>query len=370
MENTSEQAILEDKEVIILGDLNFNLLQDNSNNKSWTRTFNSLHLKQIIDQPTRVTDTSETLIDHVYTNVTGNITEHTVPHYSISDHFPICITRKMNNICESGPVHNSISYRDTRHLDEQQFLIDMENLPWFMIFEADDPNVALDLFETLFQSVMNSHAPKKIRRVKRVLQPNWITADILEAIKTRDKLKGENTEQYRHWRNKVKTLIQKEKTDFYSDTINTNQENPRQLWKNLHDLTGKSKNHQTSFINDESGNPIVDPEIAANTFNTFFTSVFEKFQKPENDRKEFNSSKLDQNINAKIPENTELSIPPFSVSFIETQLNNLKVNKATGIDEISAKFLKLASPIICASLAFILNLSIQHGLYPDNLKKS
>ena len=90
---------------------------------------------------------------------------------------------------------------------------------------------------------MNSHAPKKIRRVKRVLQPNWITADILEAIKTRDKLKGENTEQYRHWRNKVKTLIQKAKTDFYSDTINNNQENPRQLWKNLHDLSGKSKNH-------------------------------------------------------------------------------------------------------------------------------
>ena len=48
-----------------------------------------------------------------------------------------------------GPVHNSISYRDTRHLDEQQFLIDMENLPWFMIFEADDPNVALDLFENM-----------------------------------------------------------------------------------------------------------------------------------------------------------------------------------------------------------------------------
>ena len=161
MENTIEQAILEDKEVIILGDLNFNLLQDNSNSKSWTRTFNSLHLKQIIDQPTRVTDTSETLIDHVYTDVPGNITEHTVPHYSISDHFPVCITRKLNNICESGPVHNSISYRDIRHLDEQQFLIDMENLPWFMIFVADDPNVALDLFETLFQSVMNSHAPRK-----------------------------------------------------------------------------------------------------------------------------------------------------------------------------------------------------------------
>ena len=72
--------------------------------------------------------------------------------------------------------------------------------------------------------------------------------------------------------------------------------------------------------------------------------IFLFVQKPENDRKEFNSSKLDQNISEKIPENTEFSIPSVSVSFIETQLNNLKVNKATGIDEISAKFLKLASP--------------------------
>ena len=47
-----------------------------------------------------------------------NVTEHTVPQYSISDHLPICITRKLNDICESGPVHNSISYRDTRQLDE------------------------------------------------------------------------------------------------------------------------------------------------------------------------------------------------------------------------------------------------------------
>ena len=148
--------------------------------------------------------------------------------------------------------------------------------PHFINFEAEDPNVALDLFETFFQSEMNSHAPKKTRRVKRTLQPNWINADILDAIKSRDKLKGNNTEQYRQWRNKVKTLIQKAKTDSYSDTINNNQENPRQLWKNLHDLTGKSKIHQTSFINDENGNPIVDPDIAANTFNTHFTSVFEK----------------------------------------------------------------------------------------------
>ena len=83
MENTIEQAFLDNMEVIILGDFNFNLLLGNSNSKSWIRTFNSLHLNQIIDKPTRVTGISETLIDHACTNVPENIIEHTVPHYSM-----------------------------------------------------------------------------------------------------------------------------------------------------------------------------------------------------------------------------------------------------------------------------------------------
>ena len=44
-------------------------------------------------------------------------------------------------------------------------------------------------------------------------------------------------------------------------------------WKTLHALTGKSTKSCTNFISDEDGNPIVDPETAANTFNNFCTSM-------------------------------------------------------------------------------------------------
>ena len=60
-------------------------------------------------------------------------------------------------------------------------------------------------------------------------------------------------------------------------TINNNHKNPKQLWQNLHDITGKSVKQSTNFIDDEDGIPIVDPEAIANRFNDHFTSLHEKY---------------------------------------------------------------------------------------------
>lgn len=189
----------------------------------------------------------------------------------------------------------------------------------------------------------------------------------MQAIKARDKhKKDKNIEQYKLWRNKVKSLINHSKTDFLSETINNNHSNPRQLWKNLHDITGKTNDHQTAFIHDDSGNPIF--EITANTFNQFFTSIHEQYQ--TTNRNEYDTTAIDLNIEIKIPDNVEFSISRGSTAFIQSQLENLKTNKATGIFDISAKFLKMAASIICKPLSHILNSSIQSGIYPEMLKKA
>ena len=271
-ENNIERAISDNREIILLGDFNFNLFQEHSATKSWKRLINVLNFQQLINKPTRVTDISETLIDHVYSNMPKNVTETAVPYLSVSDHFPVCFTRKMNSSCPNGPVHKTIDYRDTKQFDEILFLQDLENLPWFLIESSANANEAYDIFTTLFLSVLEKHASKKSCRVKHEIQTNWINPEILLAIKTRDKYnKDKNTEQYKIWRYKGKSLINQSKTDYFSETINNNHNNPRQLWRNLHDITEKRKDHMTAFINDEFGNTILDTEITANTSNKFFS---------------------------------------------------------------------------------------------------
>ena len=203
------------------------------------------------------------------------MTETAVPYLSVSDLFLVCFTRKLNSSCPNGPVHETINYSDTKHFDETLLLQDLENLPWFLIESSANAYEALDKFTPLFLSVLEKHAPKKSRRVKHEIQSNWINPEIVQAIKTRNirKIKILNNTKYGET---VKSLINQSKTNYLSETISNNHNNPRQLWRNLHDKTGKRKNHKTAFINDEFGNTILDLEITANTFNKFFTSIYDK----------------------------------------------------------------------------------------------
>ena len=47
-----------------------------------------------------------------------------------------------------------------------------------------------------------------------------------------------------------------------------------------------------------------------------------------------------------------------------------KINKTCGLDGISARLLKDASPVIVPSLTFIVNLSIRTGIFTDDWKIS
>lgn len=49
-------------------------------------------------------------------------------------------------------------------------------------------------------------------------------------------------------------------------------------------------------------------------------------------------------------------------------IHSLPVNKASGLDGISAKLLKEAGPIVSASLTYIINLSLTTGIFPDDWK--
>ena len=57
----------------------------------------SFGLTQIIESPTRVTNNSRTLIDHIYCNTPNNIMTVNIPTVGLSDCFPVFVTRKINS---------------------------------------------------------------------------------------------------------------------------------------------------------------------------------------------------------------------------------------------------------------------------------
>ena len=55
-------------------------------------------------------------------------------------------------------------------------------------------------------------------------------------------------------------------------------------------------------------------------------------------------------------------------AFVLDTLLSLSPNKATGVDKISARMLKIAAPIIAPSLCKLMNCSIRAGVFPQRWK--
>ncbi|WAR04353.1 hypothetical protein MAR_019722 [Mya arenaria] len=354
-----ENVQLEEKEIIILGDINRDLLISKINDE-WSSYILSLGLKQLIKQPTRECSTSKTLIDHIYTNCDQNICNVSVPKIGISDHYPILCTRKLN-YKEKINSHNFIKYRSFRSFSEESFLSDLIRIPWGNLNNTDT-NEVLHTWVSNFSSVVDNHVPIRIHRVKHIKQPDWFTPDILDEIKKRDKFKAKNDmDNYRVSRNKVCTLIDNSKKESYKRKIEEGKSDPKTVWKIFkeHGASTKKTNNCNLIKNiHKDGIDITDNQDIANTFNKFFVNVAANLKEPIPTS---NFNKVNDFVKTKVPDHIYFHIPLITESQTRKMLNNLDVSKATGLDQIGPTLLKLSADVISNSLTYVINCSIKQG---------
>ena len=127
--------------MILLGDTNCDLtrrssdqLMDN-NAKHMADIYELFSFKQLVEEPTRVTLETATLIDHIATTCARNIVKTGVHEVSLSDHFLVYCIRKFNGAVEKG--HKRIKTRSMKHFKEDEFLSDVSDICWEQFFSTD-----------------------------------------------------------------------------------------------------------------------------------------------------------------------------------------------------------------------------------------
>ena len=118
------------------------------------------------------------------------------------------------------------------------------------------------------------------------------------------------------------------------------------------------------MIIDAEGEQILDPEKTTNSSNTFFTSVSQNYYDPSDDLL-YSDEKLKAFVESKISSDVTFDIEPLNQTYVQNQISTLDISKATGLDDLSAKMLRLSSHIIAAPLTQILNLSIKTKIFQD-----
>lgn len=370
-ENCLQLIDNDSKESIIIGDVNYDLLSGNlSPQASELKFITELYqYEQLISGATRVTKDTRTLIDHFYTTNSNNIISKGVSTVCISDHYLIYGIRKFKFSKENAKI---IEYRDYKHFNEQIFLQDLKNS--FNAFDLDqyDPNISWQIWKNKFFKIWNNHAPLKRRKVANKRLP-WLTIDLIAKKRhinfLNRKAKADNTinswSVFKKAKNQYNRQIKETKCSYYQGKLHSNSGNLKQTWKTLNELMNRTSNKNKIPEMKDGNGEIIDETLIPDAFNTYFVELGEKLAN-EIPRSSISPDSFLSDINHPVH-----GLPSFQEileSDVLKLLHGLGPNKASGIDGISSRILKISASVIAPFLTSIFNHSITTGIFPNDWK--
>ena len=156
----------EHNEFYLLGDLNCNMLDTSSHViKKLNLLLESYQLYQMINQPTRVTQFTSSLLDICVTSNPEHVILTDVVPLGVSDHNLIYVVRKINSNVKINS-HRCIEIRNYKHFNCDKFLEEFWKQPWDLIDHEYDINLRWSLWKTLFLNVLDKHAPIQSKRIR------------------------------------------------------------------------------------------------------------------------------------------------------------------------------------------------------------
>ena len=225
---------------VILGDFNLNAFTS----KDINDVEQLLQTKtQLVQEATRVTPTSSTLIDLIFTNMPGKHTATGVVNLSLSDHY-----LTYTSVSFKCPKASVIRCRNLNSLNVDHFRYDILCSDINKVCNIENASRAWDEWKRIFLLICNKHAPLRDIRVKSRCNP-WISKEIILLINQREHLHRkqlktrdpEDISAYRKIRNFITYKIRITKKESYNRNISENKSNSSKLWGTLKHLLNSKK---------------------------------------------------------------------------------------------------------------------------------
>jgi len=371
IQNVLDKLRHENKSIFLGGDFNVNML-NYANDPAVTQFMDILvtnYLYPVISRPTRISLTSNTMIDCIFTNYLGPALSGVVVETTVSDHFPILIICDLDgNQKHDNKQFSCRKFEKCRISQFNQALSDA-----FIGFQnIANPDQAVECFCYEIESRIDEFFPQKVNNRKRVPIKPRVTQDILNAINQKNQLYKNylrtKTEEahaiFNQYKNRVLIELRAAKKLYYQELIKKNEGDSKRTWQILKEMIGKESNRPVPIkeiiVNDSVAS---DPFVIATGLNDFFSTVGDKL----NETIPHNDTDPTSYINVDIPATCYLI--PVTPATIVNILSEMK-GSGGGETPICAKVLKMLAVSIAAPLCHIVNLCFEEGYFPDKLKVS
>ena len=250
----------------LFGDFNINLLHINQHISDFTNLLFSWSFFPTITKPTRVTTSSATLIDHIWSNDDNFLTSG-IFHHTLSDHFPVFASFMPRHTDPSSlePLRQ-YQKRMINVNSINSFKTSLADYKWRDEMTGDDVNVEFDTYIKSFLNLYNNHFPVKQFTIKEkhITKP-YITAAIKTSIKQRNKLQKLSAKWpltylklYKEYRNRLTNIIRAAKQNYHKLSLKDNAGCPAKTWKTINKILGKTSTHNSNLIFTENDNVITD----------------------------------------------------------------------------------------------------------------
>ena len=92
LDDFMDRLCAQECELVLMGDINIDILNGmHTAPSAWQDIIDGHQLTQIVRDPTRVTEDTQTLIDHIYVSHPGNVKACKVSTIALRDHYPVCL---------------------------------------------------------------------------------------------------------------------------------------------------------------------------------------------------------------------------------------------------------------------------------------
>lgn len=169
-------------DTVLIGDFNINLADHKNHHVKRLKAFtDSRSLTQLIEDFTRVTLTSEMLIDHIFTN-NPHVSLFGTINVNISDHYPIFVTIKKTRCSKK---FTEVQGRNYKKADLSEYEEEIRNIDHQNLFASPDPNEVWQRLYSHIMSTIDRLFPIQTFKIP-VGRPGYIDDSLAKLMKQRD----------------------------------------------------------------------------------------------------------------------------------------------------------------------------------------
>ena len=377
--------------IALVSDFNTNLLNFSSHPD--TADYADLHMTHgllpMITKPTHIYNSGVSLIDHIFISHTENPVTAGVLVSDLSDHFPTFYVEELQQaqIPPTSKFGRRINEKTMSYLKELLDQTDWSSLP------DQNPNAYFDSFFRTLQEKFDLAMPVvKFPPLKQKPDPPWFSASLKVSNKKKSKLyrsflakkSADSKKEYKRYANIYKNLVKSAKTQYYENLVTKFHKNIRKVWGVIREVVCQSKKSGMKFPDfflepaEATKKPCAKPppdrkvtskKDIANGFNSYYCSVGPALS-AQIDVKQACLHEVPHPLTNLGKVDTTFTLQNINSATIGIFINSLSNKTSAGTDGISNKLLKFVAEPLLKPLQKMINMSIQSGIVPQQLKEA